>query len=119
MEHRGLRWVYSVLCCEGKDVSKKQKRSFLGGEDMNKWCRVKSIRGLLYGIALLSVFGGLALCCQSAGNAGYAQDKTEHVHKFQLRKAVWLTGYDDDYVFHEDVNIKFCGCGEIITIFEE
>lgn len=75
-------------------------------------------RGLLYGFAALSVFG-LALCHPSGKNAGYAQNKTEHVHEFRLEKAVWLTGYDDDYVFHEDVNIKFCECGEIITIFDE
>lgn len=85
---------------------------------MNKRDRTKCMVGLLYGIALLSVFG-FALWYQSGRNIGHAQGKTEHTHTFQLRKAVWLTGYDDDYVFHEDVNIKFCECGEIITILDE
>lgn len=85
---------------------------------MNQWYRTNCIKGLLYGIALLSVFG-LALCYQSGRNTVHALNETQHVHKFQLRKAVWLTGYDDDYVFHEYVNIKFCECGEIITILDE
>ncbi|MDO4753732.1 MAG: hypothetical protein Q4A41_01890 [Bacillota bacterium] len=78
---------------------------------------VKRRRGL-YVFALSCIFG-FVLYFQSDCNTGYAQQTSEHVHEFRLRKAVWLTGYDDDHVFHEDVNIKSCECGEIITVVKE
>lgn len=75
-------------------------------------------RHIFYIVVPLCILG-LAIYAQTGASTGFAQQSAqqseEHIHEFRLRKAVWLTGYDDDFVFHEDVNIQYCECGEIIT----